>query len=342
MRNIITKILLPVLITLILISCSENPASAQNGPDTTSHRFTWTSDTLYEEEAFQIYLYDIWGTDENNVWAVGHSSLTRYRIWHYDGNSWKNVYVPPIDHVPTYKAIFGFAQDDFWIVGYGVKSDVPGAPGYFLHYNGTWNRMDNRDFPICLSVWGTSSNNMFFGCDSGMIIKYDGEEFTKYKTGKSIQFRGLWGFSDTTVYAIGTETEENGRYFAGFYQLVGEKIVLLDSSRTFDKGFGMDLWGYDMNNFYSAMDGVYKYADGIWSNQFYTSTIYSIHGNAQNNIFAGGYQTGLYHYNGSTWKKIKNAPYSLNIWGLWCNDDYVFAIQDYDYYRVILKGKMTH
>ena len=326
-----------------LSSCkkSTEPISINAGPDTTSHNFIWTADTIYAEDTYQIYLYDIWGTDENNVWAVGHSDLTRYRIWHYDGTSWKNVYVPAIYHVPTYREIFGFSENDFWVVGHGVKTNIDTAVGYILHYDGEWHRMDNYDLPICASVWGTSSDNMYFGC-YGIIARYNGKKFIKYETGRDIQFRAIWGFNDSTVYIIGTETEKNGKYFAGFYEFQNNHIVLLDSSRHFEKGFGMDLWGYDMDNFYSAIDGVYKYNNGQWDNVFHSSTIYSIYGNAPNNVFAGGYRTGLFHFNGNVWKKIENTPYSLGIWSIWCNDDYVFVIQDYDYYRIILKGKMIH
>jgi len=330
-----------VFFGLLSINCKKitEPLTTQSGPDTTSHNFTWTADTLRPDDAYQIYLYDIWGTDENNVWAVGHSEKARYRIWHYDGDSWKNVSVPAIDHVPTYKEIFGFAENDFWIVGYGIKSNTPGAFGYILHYDGFWNRIDNRDLPICRSVWGSSSDNMFFGCDSGLIVKYNGKEFIKYETGKDIQFRGIWGFNDSTVFTFGTEKEEDGNLIAVFYKYENNGFVLVDSSDTFDKGFGMDLWGYDNDNFYSAKDGVYKFDGATWVNEFYSSTIYSIFGNATNNIFAGGYRTGLYHYNGSTWKKIENIPYSDGIWNIWCNDNFVFVIQDYDYYRIVLKGK---
>jgi len=326
---------------MLLSSCQRGTEPLVNnlGPDTTSHNFIWTADTIFAEDTYQIYLYDIWGTDENNVWAVGHSDLTRYRIWHYDGTSWKNVYVPSIYHVPSYREIFGFSENDFWIVGYGVKSNDDPAVGYILHYDGEWHRMDNYDLPICSSVWGTSSDNMYFGCHEGIIVRYNGKNFIKYKTGRDIQFRAIWGFNDSTVYIIGTETETNGKYFAGFYKFQNNKIVLLDSSRHFEKGFGMDLWGYDMDNFYSTIDGVYKYNNDTWIREFKSTTIYTIYGNAPNNVFAGGFRSTFYHYNGDSWKKINFGDGLIEtIWGIWCNKKYVFVLQDLGFYARILKG----
>ncbi len=347
MEKILSFSLAVILLTLLMLQTCKKitaPLTTQTGLDTTSNHFTWTADTIYAEDAYQIYLYDIWGTDENNVWAVGHSEKTKYRIWHYDGTSWKNVYVPPVYHVPTYREIFGFSENDFWVVGYGVKTNSDSAVGYILHYDGEWHRMDNYDLPICLSVWGTSSENIYFGCFNGLIVKYNGIEFIKYETDKDIQFRCVWGMPDSNIFALGNKIVELGpnrfNSIGVLYTFKNNKFVLVDSADHYNKGFGMDLWGYDMDNFYSAIDGVYKYNNGQWDNVFHSSTIYTIYGKAPNNVFAGGYMTGLYHYNGNTWKKIENAPYSLGIWSIWCKDDYVFVIQDFGFYRIILKGKM--
>ncbi|APF19901.1 hypothetical protein Calab_0351 [Caldithrix abyssi DSM 13497] len=326
---------------LILSSCQKatEPISDNFRSDTTSHNFTWTADTIFAEDAYQIYLYDIWGRDENNVWAVGHSDRLKYRIWHYDGKKWSNVYVPAFYHVPTYREIFGFSENDFWVVGYGVKTNLDTAVGYILHYDGEWRRMDNYDLPICFAVWGTSSDNMYFGCYNGVIAKYDGEKFIKYKTGRDIQFRSIWGFNDTTIFVMGTEIEKNNKYFAVLYKYTYNRFTFLDSSRHFDKGFGMDLWGYDMDNFYSAKDGVYKYNNGRWIREFKSTTIYTIFGNAPNNVFAGGFLSTFYHYNGDNWEKINFGDDLIDtIRGIWSNDDHVFVIQHLGYYSRILHG----
>jgi len=157
MRNIITKILLPVLIILFLISCNENPTSAQKGPDTTSHKFTWTVDTLTAPDAWQILIDDIWGTDENNVWAVGHSDDYDYQIWHWDGETWKNI-SPVLQNIrPSYHQIHGFSEDDIWIVGraiYQYDAD-PAKPHrrFVFHYDGTeWVELDTLLAPAARSI----------------------------------------------------------------------------------------------------------------------------------------------------------------------------------------------
>jgi len=184
---------------------------------------------------------------------------------------------------------------------------------------------------------------MYFGCFEGLIVKYNGSEFIRYETERDIQFRSIWGFNDSTIYALGNKLVYLGDYrynsIGGLYKYLDNGFVLVDSADHYDKGFRMDLWGYDENNFYSASDGVYKYVNNKWINEFYSWTIYSIFGSSPNNVFAGGYMTGLYHYNGDNWKKIKNIYQQDSFWGIWCKSNYIFALKDYDYYRIVLKGE---
>jgi hypothetical protein len=78
-----------------------------------SHDFGWTADALAPPDALQVFMYDIWGTDENNVWCVGHSDLSAYQIWHWNGETWKNVKPNITGDRPSYYEIFGFSENDF-------------------------------------------------------------------------------------------------------------------------------------------------------------------------------------------------------------------------------------
>ncbi|MGD9489317.1 MAG: hypothetical protein AB7W47_14965, partial [Calditrichaceae bacterium] len=57
-------ILIFILPCIFFVGCEtdRNPIEFMED-DTTSHNFVWTADTLYADEALQISLYDIWGTD---------------------------------------------------------------------------------------------------------------------------------------------------------------------------------------------------------------------------------------------------------------------------------------
>jgi hypothetical protein len=335
-------------ILIIFIGCNGKGLFVppiQNQPDTTSHNFIWTADTIWAEDALQIYLYDIWGTDENNVYAVGHSDWNKYRIWHYDGQIWNNINVQPIDHVPTYSEIFGFDKNDFWIVGYGVTDQSDTSVGYILHYDGSWHRMDNRDLPSCWTLWGSSPDNMYFGCKNGIFVNYNGKIFKKYTTNIDTYPKAIWGLSDTTIYSINVSATGPIIYYLFKYSCIMDSFIVVDESDPTEPGFDkfdMDLWGYDNHLYSGGGDGLTRYVNGEWELQFWSTTIYSIFGNSSNNIFAGCFGGVIYHYNGSNWKRLDFGDNCTGtIWGIWCNENYVFIIQDIGSFGRIVKGKRS-
>jgi len=73
-----------LLIGLVIIynACKRDfsPIGPEKKPDIsayTGHNYEWVEDTLYAP-TLQVMLRDIWGTSENNVWAVGHSDDIKY------------------------------------------------------------------------------------------------------------------------------------------------------------------------------------------------------------------------------------------------------------------------
>lgn len=326
---------------LLLAGCEKNktPLSVET-PNYTSHDFEWTADTLAPPDAFQVFMYDIWGTDENNVWCVGHSDLSAYQVWHWDGESWKNVKPDITGERPSYSEIFGFAENDFWIVG------TAGYQGYVLHYDGSWERIDNNDLQHCYSIWGTSSQNLFIGSRHGLIYQYNGEHFIPYETGRNILITTIWGLKSGEIFAIGVNNENQPveppiRYL---YKYAQDKFLLVDSlivTSPGDQTIGMDLWGTDMNNLYSPTgDGLTKYVNGAWVTQFY-ATLYRIFGSSSHNIFTGGYSDKVYHFNGIDWAEVYSGNEVIGgIWGMWCTENYVFVIQHPEYFTRILKGKI--
>ena len=337
-----------ILLSVLGSSCERNKSPLSTSGDTgtvnpnyPSHEFEWTADTLAPPDAFQVYMYDIWGTDENNVWCVGHSDRNKYQIWQWNGIQWQNVETNIMGERPSYSEIFGFSENDFWIVGYADQ-------GYVLHYNGTWNRMDNNDLAHCFSVWGTSSQNLFIGSRFGLIYKYDGEKFTRFETGRNLQIHAIWGFDSGEIFAIGFNTENQPaeppiRYL---FKYDTDKFTLIDSVvrvTPYVETIGMDLWGTDINNLYSPTgNSLTKYVNGEWETQFYAA-LYRVFGSSPYNIFTGGYYNRIYHYNGIDWAEVYPGNEELGgMWGVWCNDEYVFLIQHPQYFTRILRGKQKN
>ena len=128
--------------------------------------------------------------------------------------------------------------------------------GYILHYDGSWKRIDNSDLEDCNSIWGTSSQNLFIGSRHGLIYKYDGANFTRYETGRNLQFNTIWGVDSQAIFAIGVNAENQPaeppiRYL---FRYTGDQFLLADSlirTNPGDETIGMDLWGSDINNLFN-------------------------------------------------------------------------------------------
>jgi hypothetical protein len=327
---------------LIILSCNcQRNKTPLNPPENyPSHEFEWTSYMLAPPDVDAVYMLDIWGNDENNVWCVGFSYRREYQIWHWDGKLWKNLEPYLLGPWKSYNGIFGFSKKDFWIIGY-FNLDT----GYILHYDGNWQVVDSDQIPECMSVWGSSSQNLFVGCNKGLIFRYNGFDFIRYDTGRNLQIISIWGLHTGQVFAIGVNNDLQPaqpptRYL---FKFAGNHFSLIDSSISKPnkrETIGIDLWGTDLNNLYSpTMSSLTKYKNGQWLTLF-RADLWRIFGSSKNNIFTGGFAGVLYHYNGIDWQRL-NSYFSVDesIWGLWCNENYVFAIQHAGNYTRILQGK---
>ncbi|MDP4192518.1 MAG: hypothetical protein Q8858_13200, partial [Bacteroidota bacterium] len=118
LRNLHASLTMPALLiilftTLSVYSCKKN--SSPTGPDILQpgrRDYVWTVDTIKPQKTSFIYLDRIWGSDRENVWAVGSGSPDKEMTWHYDGKVWRTDSVPK-NYYPT--AVFGFGRNDMWI-----------------------------------------------------------------------------------------------------------------------------------------------------------------------------------------------------------------------------------
>ncbi len=170
--------------------------------DTTSHVFTWEIDMLGYHLS---YLQDVAIVDENDIWAVGTiteepNSPNFVRNAHWDGEEWDFFNVISGAEKIT---LFAFAHDDIW-----MTSSLP------MHFNGNeWHVFtpDDDGYPIgagwLISIWGSSSEDMYFGGSYGYIIHYDGETFTALDSPTNdtpIDIERISGSADGEyVFAIG-------------------------------------------------------------------------------------------------------------------------------------------
>jgi len=348
-----------LILTILFASCERDFSGITgftSSPPITSHEYEWEMDTLYAPTALQVIMSDIWGTDENNVYVVGHSDENKYQVWHWDGEKWENIDLFFPGYPYSLNAIYGFAGDDIWVVGTELHTYAPGMYKDFIaHYNGSqWELMKNIDAPWCFSVWGTSSNNLFVGSDSGIILHYNGSEWEKQYTGTMAGILSIFGFNENDLFAVGASHDKKPPidttyyYFFKYNSLKWKLINFYKRTIALEpRKFGhRTLWGVQ-NVLYSGGYGLYQYNNNEWFPIFDDNIfIWDIYGNHQNDIFAVGLFGYIFHYNGVDWYLYKQFLNKfINNKGVWMYGDYVFIIgqppysQNWQGYSVILRGK---
>ena len=65
-------------------------------------------------------------------------------------------------------------------------------------------------------IWGSSSTDVFAVCDSGTILHYDGNTWSRINIGYNLLISGIWGSSGDNIFAVGEDGEERGTQQTGF------------------------------------------------------------------------------------------------------------------------------
>lgn len=334
---------------ILAFSCSKSstdpPPPPQIEPDTTSHNFTWEIDTLHAPDALQVFIRNVWGTDENNVWVAGHSDTKKYQLWHWDGSEWENQALSFPGYPHSLDDIYGFSEDDIWIVGEDlIGFNSPVTRNFIIHYTGnSWEHISGLDAPLCLSVWGSADRQLFVGCDSGVVLHHDGNQWKKQQIDPLPQIVSIDGVSATEVYAIGIKFDQTMLPIADYYffKYDGTQWSLVDSTNSISPDFGTNLWNDGEEKLYSGgLDGLYEWQNNTWNRVNYPVTPWAhIHGSADNNIFAGGLNAGIFHYNGNSWHHFSNLTNNnRHVVDVWTFKDHVFLVMGEGSQSLVYRG----
>lgn len=132
----------------------------------------------------------VWGWD-GGAFAAGEDGV----ILRYDGKEWKIEDSPVGWHIFD---LFGFGSDDVYAVG--------ANPFEICHFNGSeWIPQDTELFAPNgdnMSIWGTSSRNLFVANRNGHVLHFDGSTWTplpRYTTSLSC----VWGAGEGDVLVGG-------------------------------------------------------------------------------------------------------------------------------------------
>jgi hypothetical protein len=164
----------------------------------------WSSSGINLPAMYNNELQAIWVSGGEGI-AVGR----RDSILRRSGANWNQV----IGFTRTdtiLRAVWGSDIQNVWIVGGGQEGPsgeiFSGYPGKILFYNGS-SIIESLVLPesdqALRAVWGAGKNDVWAVGDNGLILKYNGTQWSRVDSGTQFGLRGIWGTAANNVYAVG-------------------------------------------------------------------------------------------------------------------------------------------
>lgn len=307
--------------------------------DTTSHQFTWAMDTL---GIYPSDLHGVWGTDANNVYAVGliFYSYDPYRftgIVHWDGTQWTSMEY----HEGDVNDIYGFGPDDIWAVG----SYQVGYEGFALiaHWDGQqWTTWKHHEYGGLAAVWGTSSSNLYAVGANGLILHYDGQQWIPQESGTSLSLNDIFGLNSKHIYVTGKELSSGSgvllRYNGKTWRTLTRGGYPQDSAMLY--GIFRSVWASSSRKLYVVGALSYEGVPGNWmlseipynapgDNLVGLTAMNRVRGTTSSNVFICGDRNLMIHWNGNSWHlyhqffdKTKNS----SLKDIWTQNENIFVV----------------
>lgn len=286
-----------------------------------------------------VRAYAVHGTGPDNILAIGSSGL-----YHYNGRSWKRLYEPQYaggDAVwagaPDF-VVFEASHRLYWIDGAefheydppaavtdiwgSSKTDVwavgevyypPG--GVILHFDGAeWSEWEAGDLPQLRAVWGSGQSDVY-AAGGGRVFHFDGTTWSEsFRTSRGLY--GVWGSGGDDVYAVGSDgrvARFDGGQWGWARPLVPNRVNAV--------------WGESRDRFFALehYGGVYRYEDGYWEEVSTLWNAEAVWGASMNDVFVANGRR-IEHFDGSAWTTAVDSTWwhQHDMWGR--SGDDVFTV----------------
>lgn len=319
----VTKLKLNPMINLILLlimlsfNCDTTEPPIIDNP---KKEYRWTETKLLQPQGKGVVPIAVWGSDTNDIWAVGWNTSWQGEIFHYDGIEWKNV-TPPIQRNTIYNDIFGFSNNDIYVVGYTWWQQ----PTRFLlsclilHYNGTnWSMVveDSTNQGFLNKIHGNSKNNIWAVGGNGSIYHFSGGNWQRKPFIDSLDILSVFCLPTNQVYTVYQYDSHNinddyrllyfGEYLNNWSFLKDTCRISLANGKETGYKFGYKaMWGVANDKLISVGPWYWKYNGAGWS-LIYSTTypLNDIKGISWNDIYGVGDHGTIIYFNGQEWTYI--------------------------------------
>jgi len=269
------------------------------------------SDWIKMDTGISSHLRGIWGSSENNVFAVGRDGV----ILHYDGKTWEAMTSNNSDYL---RSVWGSSENDVFAVGYS---------GTILHYDGNeaglWEEMNSGVSGDLNSVWGISEKDVFAVGEDGIILHYDGISWSKMTVPTFNPLYSIWGDSGNDIYAVGGVWNDfiilhydgnNWTEITDSFSNIPYSIWGNAGNNIFAVGNAGMISRYNGNNWTEMKGDTANYLRGIWGNS------------SGSNLFAVGVGGIILRYNGNEWREMSVGA-SDDLFAVWgSSETNIFAV----------------
>ena len=285
-------------------------------------------------------------------------------MYHYDGKSWEPVKLSyfeggsisgPIDLT----SIYGFGPANIFAVGEKIYVNENPPPKFLdssliIHYDGSrWSEIRVERTRGLLSVWGSSSSDVWIGGAYGSLYHYNGIAWDRIQFDSTMHIGYLFGLSSSNIYASAAQSIESVDKQSpldsskwALFHYNGSRWNLIDSVSSFPGSpfhtFGVNrVWGIDESNMYSIGRAVFRKYGSSWQMILNTDwPMTAMAGTSATNFFVAGPLRYFYHFDGSTWFPFQIAKIPDGyVDDIWCSDTEIFVLLDDGKKSYVLHGK---
>lgn len=225
----------------------------------------------------------LFSLSETNVWAVGDE------IWHWNGSTWAKDLKP--SGIGKLNAVYFSSSNEGWAVG--ENSTV-------IHYDGNvWTKITSSVFPSGIIFYDVvlSGGSDVWICSGNTFYHYDGKVWSKSTISEGY-VHDMDLYNGNSIWAAGLNIwRYNGVGWSTTYSISHSAFAI----SAIDENNIWFVTGYRVYKY----DGASFVADTYFDDDSFNVVCGAIDMIATNDGWVGGCY-GFYHYDGTTWKSVKN------------------------------------
>ena len=309
-KSILTVPLFMICIALIslLYSCSDSIVNPTSNVGFDSARFFWSYDTV---STGPYYAGEMYTPDTNNIFIIGSDSKSIVRIV----NGTKQYY--NFSSGEYVQSMIGSDINNSYLFGAYSVGNVYKPLAWKWNGNGFDNIVTSFMYDVDFRVYNglyVNSNEMWLGCSTGLVLKFDGNDFQKTTYPDSLKVKNIYVDSENKLRMLANKVIFNEPVVVIYYLFEYQNNIWnpIYSDSVYDKAYYLLNKEIVVFNEYGILlfDGhslnkVIDYYSMSYINRVAGNSLNDFVGLGRGNDFPNAGL--LFHWNGKKWsKEVRN------------------------------------